>query len=321
MRNIAYIIRNCLFFKFENSLLRTILYMNVVILIFLMSSCTTKQEILKPSEKETIKGKLFIIGGGKRSPSLMDSLIKASELTESSYIVVLPMASEEIDSACYYSTIQFRNMGCEKVYAMNFETLEDMTNERIDSLKGAKLIYISGGDQNKFMKIVLNTPVYSAIHQAYRHGAVIAGTSAGAAVMSEKMITGNRYKSTKSDSVLYENYTGEYTSIKAHSIEIAKGLGLVKSIIVDQHFIKRMRMNRLITSSLENPIETLIGIDESTAILISGNKVKVFGESQVIVLKHNTAETTVQNGLLGGRNLELNVYLPNEEFTINELEK
>jgi len=116
-------------------------------------------------------------------------------------------------------------------------------------LKGAKLIYISGGDQNKFMKIVLNTPVCTAIHQAYKRGAVIAGTSAGAAVMSEKMITGDIYKSTKSDSILYENYTDEYSSIKAHSIVIAKGLGLVKSLIIDQHFIKRMRMNRLIASS------------------------------------------------------------------------
>ncbi|MDF1548898.1 MAG: Type 1 glutamine amidotransferase-like domain-containing protein, partial [Bacteroidales bacterium] len=157
----------------------------------------------------------------------------------------------------------------------------------------------------------LNSPVYDAIHQAFKNGALIAGTSAGAAVMSKKMITGNEIK--------HPEYTGNFRTIESNNIEIKEGLGLNRSIIVDQHFVKRMRMNRLIATCLENPMETCIGIDESTAILIEGDKATVYGESQVIVLKHTTAETKIMDGLLGGEKMELNVYLPGDSFKIENL--
>lgn len=279
-------------------------------------SCTNEAggEIEKISDKP--KGKLFIIGGGKRSPALIDSLLQIAEITDDKYIVVLPMASEWIDTASYYSSKQFTDLGVKNVFAMNFGNYEAMTKERTDSVKNADLIYISGGDQNRFMKIVAGSPVENAIKEAYKSGATIAGTSAGAAVMSKKMITGNELKAESLMGEKYKEYTGEYRNIRANNIEIGNGLGLVNSLIIDQHFIWRMRMNRLITTCLENPLETAVGIDESTAILVAGNKAKVFGESQVISLKHKSAETRIHQGLLGGENLELSIYLPGEEFEI-----
>ncbi len=65
--------------------------------------------------------------------------------------------------------------------------------------------------------------------------------------------------------------TGEYRSIEANNDEISRGLGLLEHAIIDQHFIKRMRMNHLIAAAIENPEELLIGIDESTAILVDGD--------------------------------------------------
>lgn len=257
------------------------------------------------------EGKLFIIGGGSRPETMLKSMIQISGIDSAGYAVVLPMASEETDTASYYSSIQFIELGIKNIFAMNFQNAEDMGPERLDSIRNAKLIYISGGDQNRFMKIVLNSPVYDAIHQAFKNGALIAGTSAGAAVMSKKMITGNEIK--------HPEYTGNFRTIESNNIEIKEGLGLNKSIIVDQHFIKRMRMNRLIATCLENPMETCIGIDESTAILIEGDKATVYGESQVIVLKHTTAETKIMDGFIGGEKMELNVYLPGDCFKIEKL--
>lgn len=286
-------------------------YLITLCIAVLCSFNTCKNKLIDENKVTNVsKGKLFIIGGGRRPASMIQSLIQLAGVDKAGYVVVLPMASELIDTASYYSSKQFKDLGVEKVYAMNFQSKEDMSTTRLDSLKNASLIYITGGDQNLFMKKVLNTPVYTAIHQAFTNGAVIVGTSAGAAMMGKKMISGNEFK--------HPEYTGDYRTIEANNIEIVEGLGLDTSVIIDQHFVKRMRMNRLISTCLENPMETCFGIDESTAILLDGNKVTVYGESQVIVLKHVSAETHIVNGLLGGEKIELNVYLPGDSFTIEK---
>lgn len=254
------------------------------------------------------KGKLFIIGGGKRPVEMIQSMVELSGTDSAGYIAVLPMASGYPDTAAFYSTKQFKELGLTNVFAFNIQTKEQMTSEKIDSVKNASLIYISGGDQNRFMEIVEGTLLYNAIHDAYNAGAMIAGTSAGAAVMSEKMITGNELK--------HPEYTGKYRTIESENIEIGKGLGLLANAIVDQHFIWRMRMNRLISTCLENPNETSIGIDESTAIYVDRNMATVYGNYQVVVLKNKMANTLSVNGLLGGEGMELSVYLPGESFKI-----
>lgn len=277
-----------------------------VVLFIGSSACTNLQKQIDSDQQA--KGKLFIIGGGKRPIEMIQSMVQLSGTDTSGYIVVLPMASGTPDTAAYYSKKQFIELGLKNVFALNFQSIDDMTKERLDSVSNASLIYISGGDQNKFMKIVANSALFATIHHAYQKGSVIAGTSAGAAVMSKKMITGNEFK--------HPEYTGNYRTIESENIEIGKGLGLINNAIIDQHFVKRMRMNRLISTCLENPNENCIGIDESTAIYIEGNKVKVYGKSQVIVLKNKSTTTLSVKGLLGGEGMELSVYLPGETFTL-----
>lgn len=259
---------------------------------------------IKPGQTEG--GKLFIIGGGEKTIPLMQDLIKTSGISKDDYVVVLPMSSEVPDSAVIWTREDFASAGFHHVAGFNFQENKPPDPNKIDSLKKARLIFISGGDQNKFMKIVQKGPIYEAIHDAYKNGSTIAGTSAGAAVMSKKMITGN--------SLNYPEYTGKYPSIEPENIEIKEGLGLVDKLIVDQHFIKRQRMNRLIAVSLENPEEVCVGIDESTAIVVTGNSFRVTGENQVIVLRNKNKSRHVKSNLLGGKNLMLDVLLPGELF-------
>jgi cyanophycinase len=267
-------------------------------------SVIAQKKTLKSVEKES--GKLFIIGGGEKTIPLMQDLIKTAGISKDDYVLVLPMSSEVPDSAVIWTQEDFASAGFTNVIGFNF--LENMLPEpsKIDSLKKARLIFISGGDQNKFMRIVKKGPVYEAIHDAYKNGCTIAGTSAGAAVMSKKMITGN--------SLRYPEYTGKYPSIEPENIEIKEGLGLVDKLIVDQHFIKRQRMNRLIAVSLEHSEEVCVGIDESTAIVVTGNSFRVSGENQVIVLRNKNKSRVVKNNLLGGKGLNLDILLPGELF-------
>jgi len=262
---------------------------------------------------DTSAGHLFIIGGGEKTDGLMKELLKVSGVEAKDYVVILPMSSEEPDSSVFYARQDFASVGIHKVIGFNFLENGPFPETNLDSIRRAKLVFITGGDQTRFMKVVGKGPVYQAIREAYRNGATIAGTSAGAAVMSKKMITGNALK--------YPEYTGKYPTIEPGNIEISEGLGLVENLIIDQHFIKRQRMNRLIAVSLENPEEICVGIDESTAIVVSGKRFTVAGENQVIVLRNPRKSKIVRKNLLGGKGLKLDVLLPGEMYEIGTVGK
>lgn len=249
----------------------------VVVMIIVLTACEEgKTNINTELETESlIKGKLFIIGGGDRTPELMEKMIVASGMTAMDYIAVLPMSSEEPDSAYFYFDADVKAMSDMKCVYLNFEEKDVINQPKLDSLMNAKLIFITGGDQNRFMSIVKDTPIQDAITTAYDKGALIAGTSAGAAVMSKVMITGN------------ENFSPEYSSTydkawKGNGI-YAEGLGLIDNVILDQHFVARSRYNRLLSAMCDHIGMSGIGVDEATAILVEGKKVTVVGESQVVV--------------------------------------
>ncbi|MCJ0742646.1 cyanophycinase [Pedobacter montanisoli] len=224
--------------------------------------------------QQTQKGKLFIIGGGTRSDALIKDLVNTAEFRANDYIIVLPMASEEPDTGFKYINQQLKKHTALKVRNFNFAKHDVNDSKWIDSLKKARMIYILGGDQSRFMKSVLNTPVYTAIHEAYKNGSTIAGTSAGAAVMSRYMITGKQ--------LLESEYKETFNQLLDKNIEFSEGLGLLQNTIIDQHFIKRNRYNRLISALADKPTFTCVGIDEGTAIVVKGNQARVSGDSQVI---------------------------------------
>jgi cyanophycinase len=253
------------------------------------------------------KGKLYIIGGGKRPVEMVKQLIELSGVEQGKYIVVLPMSSEDVDTAAYWAMKQFKDQGVVNITWFNFDEGGEFEQSKLDSIENAGMVYISGGDQNRFMKIAKGTPLVDAIRNAYKKGSVIAGTSAGAAVQSKKMITGNQ--------LMHPQMNG-YKTIQPKNIELTEGLGLIESAIIDQHFIWRERNNRLISVAIENPNELAIGIDESTAILVEGTTAKVFGIGQVMVLNATQAEVTIADSLLGAKNIRMDIHIPGDTFSL-----
>ena len=277
----------------------------IAFVIWNVAFCST----LAFSQQINSKGKLFIIGGGSRPTSMVDRIIKESGLDKGGYGIILPMSSAEPDSAIYYAKGQFTKQGIDKIYGLQFVKDEKLTKVKLDSIRNAKLIYISGGDQNRFMEIVGGTDIETSIHDAYDRGSLVGGTSAGAAVMSKIMITGTELK--------HADYASTFKSIEADNIETKTGLGMITNVIIDQHFVKRSRYNRLISAIIEFPDMTGIGIDESTAILVKGNDIEVVGASQVIVLKNTEHSLQKYNDKLGAKGIMMNIYLPGETFTLN----
>ena len=236
------------------------------------------------------KGNLFIIGGGNRSDALMKQMLATASLKTTDYIIVLPMASEVPDAGFETLNTQLKKLDNRLIRNFNFSKHDVNDKKWTDSLAGAKLIYILGGDQSRFMKSVLNTPVYSAIHKAYQNGSTVAGTSAGAAVMSKYMITGKQLLDTV--------YKETFNKLWDKNIEFAEGMGLLENTIIDQHFLKRNRYNRLISALAAHPDLVCVGIDESTAIIVHGNKATVAGDSQVIRMANPKALKKDEKGLL-----------------------
>jgi cyanophycinase len=115
-----------------------------------------------PAQNRKAKGNLFIIGGGNRSEALIRKMVTTADIRDNDYIVVLPMASAEPETG--YAFISRQLAPHTKVVVRNFDFSKHDVNDRrwLDSLRAARLIYILGGDQNRFMKVVLNTSVYEA---------------------------------------------------------------------------------------------------------------------------------------------------------------
>lgn len=275
-------------------------------IVFLVLAITSS--VLAFPQAKSSKGKLFIIGGGSRPDAMVDRIIKEAGLLQGGYGVILPMSSEEPDSSIWYANQQFIKKGINTVYGVNFRKGQTYSSAKLDSVRNAKLIYITGGDQVRFMDVVQGTEIARAIHDAFDKGALVGGTSAGAAVMSKIMITGNELKHT--------GYQSTFRNIEANNIETKEGLGFIQNAIIDQHFVRRSRYNRLISAVIEYPNVKGIGIDEATAILVTGNVAEVVGASQVIVFENPKRSKVVKDGKLSAKGIIMNVYLDGETFSL-----
>jgi cyanophycinase len=252
-------------------------------------------------------GHLVIIGGGGRPASVMQKIV---ELSADKSILVIPMASGIPDTVGREQRDQFLEYGASRVDIMMLTYADSNNVEAATTIRKAKGIWFSGGDQNRLMDYLGTGILFEAVHEAYRNGAVIAGTSAGAAVMSEIMITGDENRP--------DNFRS-FATIHEDNIIVSPGLGLLKDIIVDQHFIRRSRLNRLISVLLDQDDRVAVGIDEATALWIKPDgRAEVLGVSQVLMLEQPHNQIIRQDSLYGYSGLTMHVLTPGSTFTITK---
>ena len=278
------------------------------ICLFVLINVSLMSPALAQDHKQ---GNLFIIGGGKRPVPMMENMFRIAKLSAGDYIVVLPMASTEPDSAFINFKKSVEHISSIPVISFTSEKGKKFQQARLDSIANARLIFIPGGDQVRFMEAVFESGSYDAINACFRNGNCIAGTSAGAAVMSEYMITGKELLGDTS-------YDATYRKLWKKNVNIAKGLGLLRYTIIDQHFIVRSRFNRLISALALYPKFTCIGIDEGTAVHIHGNIVNVYGESQVVVMSDPKFHGAENTKLITIEDMRFSIYAAGTRFKIKE---
>jgi cyanophycinase len=286
-----------------NILYKTVQKQVFVFALMLISCVSVAQQKALP------KGSLFIIGGGSRSAELVQKLIETASMTAKDYMVVLPMSSGDPEGSFDAIKEELSAQASNSIGYLNFTAQTANNKQWLDSLSGAKLIFITGGDQSRFMKVVLNTPIYKAIHDAYNNGATVGGTSAGAAVMSKYMITGNQLVGDTA-------YSATFNKLLDKNIEFEQGLGLLTSVIIDQHFVRRSRYNRLISALAAHPTFDCIGIDEGTAIIVKGKKIEVAGESQVLRIADPKNLKTTKTGHIKMESLRFNMFTEGDIFYV-----
>ena len=216
------------------------------------------------------RGWIIPIGGAEDKENNMTILQRFCELSggKKAKILIIPTASQLEDTGARYVEV-FESMGAKAMY-IRVDQREDCFRDRIiGKLKRATGIFITGGNQLRLSTILGGTPVAQLIRSLNAKGIHIAGTSAGAAIMSEHMIAGGRSGPTP----------------KEDGATMAPGLGLTNKVIIDQHFRQRDRIGRLMSALSYNPFVSGIGIDEDTAAFISPQGIlEVVGAGAITVV-------------------------------------
>jgi cyanophycinase len=223
------------------------------------------------SVAQTPKGHLVIIGGGTIPDDLRVRVLELSGGPKAN-VVVMPQASE-LPETGPETVALWKKFGAANAQVIQPTDVAAATS----AINDASLIWFPGGDQTKLAKAWAGTGVPELIRRRYEQGATVAGTSAGAAIMSKVMITGDGM---------------DLQAITSKKTDVAEGFGLWPTVIVDQHFLKRQRTNRLVSAVLDHPELVGIGIDESTAVVVQGSRFEVLGKSAVVVVDARKAKVT-----------------------------
>jgi cyanophycinase len=227
-------------------------------------------------------------------------------------IVVIPTASSIPVEVGENYMEAFTTLGCKNVTILDIRSKEDSEKQAsIDLIKTANCVMFSGGDQSKITDKIGGTTIHEILVDRYKNeaGFVIAGTSAGAMMMSNEMIAGG---------------SATESFIKG-AVTMYKGLSLIPELIIDTHFIKRGRFGRISEAVAQFPKLVGIGLAEDTGLIIKNGALEVIGSGMVIVfdgrkLKHNNHKVLKEGTPMSLTNLRTHILSNGDRFNIKNKE-
>jgi cyanophycinase len=163
----------------------------------------------------------------------------------------------------------FERLGVEDVRIVDTVEREDASSATyLEAIEKATGVFFTGGNQARITSILKDTEIDRLLHKRLSEGAVIGGTSAGAAMMPDVMIV-------EGDSE---------TNPRLEIVEMEPGMAFLPGVVIDQHFLQRGRIGRLLSAVSQQPVVLGFGIDENTAIVVNNNQFEVIGEGVVTVV-------------------------------------
>jgi cyanophycinase len=219
-------------------------------------------------ELSEARGRLVVIGGAEDLTGECIVLKEFLRLAKGARarICVLTIATDHPKESGAEYVAAFKRLGVDDVQVVDVSQREEAGDEtRLAAIKRATGLYFTGGDQLHVTSLLGGTEMQKLIAHRYERGLVVAGTSAGAAMMSNSMILGGRGDAPP----------------KLEGAQIGPGMDLLVGAIIDTHFSARGRFGRLLTAVAHYPQDLGIGIDEDTALVVDKTECEVVGSGSV----------------------------------------
>ncbi|MBF2005830.1 MAG: cyanophycinase [Chlorogloeopsis fritschii C42_A2020_084] len=217
------------------------------------------------------KRQLVIIGGAEDKEGdcqILREFVRRCGGTKARIVIMTAATELPRDVGENYIRV-FERLGAEEVRIVDTETREDASSSTaLEAVRKATGIFFTGGDQARITSILKDTELDAAIHKRFSEGAVIGGTSAGAAVMPDVMIV-------EGDSE---------TNPRIEIVDMGPGMAFLPGVVIDQHFSQRGRLGRLISALAQQPAVLGFGIDENTAMVVTDSQIEVIGEGSVTIV-------------------------------------
>jgi cyanophycinase len=225
------------------------------------------------------EGTVIIIGGAEdkvRDRVILNRFATLAGGRDATIAVISTASSLGAEAGERYRQV-FSELGVAKVHTLHAVTRPQANDETAALVvRDATGIFLTGGNQLRLSSTLGGTRLADSILERFRHGAVIAGTSAGASAMSSHMIA----------------FGASGATPKHRMAQIAAGLGVLPGVIVDQHFQQRNRLGRLLSLIAQNPSLLGLGVDEDTAGVVGPDHVmEVIGRGSITVVDGAASET------------------------------
>lgn len=258
-----------------------------------------------------IKRNLIIIGGAEDKEGNKEILkeVCSSIDKDKDKLLIATLATEEpVEAGKRYRNI-FSSLGVKNISILNIsERTEGFLEGNVKLIIEAGLIFFTGGDQLRITSLIGGTPVGYAIKEGYEKGCVYVGTSAGASAACDNMIVAGE----------------DEESARKCTLKMSPGLGLIENVIIDQHFIQRGRIGRILTGIAQNPSVLGIGIDEDTAIVVYNNSfLRVIGSGAVYIIdgrdiSYTNVSEQYQEEILSIFNVKMHILKKGNAFDLSK---
>ena len=224
-------------------------------------------------------GHLLIIGGAEEKLRQRQILSRFASLAggNEGRVAIVSTASSLGDEATELYRSLFNQLGIPEVIGLRPVTREEANDPAVAAeLHDVTGIFMTGGNQLRLSSVIGGTALGRMIIERHRHGAIVAGTSAGASAISSHMVA----------------FGTSGTTPKQRMTQMSAGLGLLPGVIIDQHFEQRNRIGRLLALIAQSPALLGMGVDEDTAALVSpSGQLEVIGKGSVTILDPAKLET------------------------------
>lgn len=228
--------------------------------------CYISSTLLTASDIGPTDGHLVVVGGGMKDPAIVERFLELAGGPEVP-IVVIPTAGGGDHYDQYWTGLgSFKEAGATKLTVLHTRDRNVADSEEfVKPIREARGVWFTGGRQWRLADSYLNTRTHDELRALLDRGGVIGGSSAGATIQGSYLVRGD----TQTNTIMMGDHE--------------EGLGFLRNVGIDQHLLMRNRHHDMIEVIEAHPELLGIGLDEDTAIVVSGDTFEVIGQGYVAI--------------------------------------